>query len=113
MDTNKITIFNDSIGRLVVGLREESNQHFFKVKCPAVVDVMPHPQEKGKQLIQLLPFIFSEFVDDQKPEELVWSFPQAAVVFPENLKVSDIVVSEFSKLFPNQEPEQLKLFDDE
>ena len=113
MDTNEITIFNDSIGRMIIGLREQSTKDFFKVKCPAVVDVIPHPQEQGKQVIQLLPFIFTEFVDDQKPHELIWSFAQSAVVFPENLRVSDVVVSEYNKLFPQNDPEELKLFDDE
>lgn len=120
---SNINAFVDSVGRIVVGeFLSKPGDNVLRVKEPAVVNVQVS-QENGQISVQLLPFIFREFVKTEVREEgVVWSFPADSVVVSENLELEEAILKQYNNIFntpvaqPAQdkttEPEVVKLFDE-
>lgn len=123
---NNITAFVDSVGRVIVGQPVETdNDDTLKIKEPAVVNVQVN-QQSGQISVQLLPFIFREFVSpDSREQGVVWSFQKSSVVTSENLELDDAIKNQYKGIFSKpvgtaetagkeqKDPEVVKLFDDE
>jgi hypothetical protein len=126
---SKITAFADSVGRIIVGeVVKSTKPTVMSVKEPAVVNVQVN-QENGQISVQLLPFIFREFIDEKVREEgAVWDFPKTACITSSNLKLDENIINQYKNIFkqpvgqaspagnqsnqPPEEPEVIKLFDD-
>ena len=120
---SNINAFVDSVGRVIVGDILKSDTKTLKVKEPAVVNIQVN-QENGQISVQLLPFIFREFVKPELREDgIVWNFPKNTVVVSENLELEDTIKKQYENIFnqpvaspetaPPTEPEVIKLFDDD
>ena len=115
---SNINAFVDNVGRVIVGEFLENNTKIIKVKEPAVVNVQVN-QENGQISVQLLPFIFREFVSQESRDSGVeWTFPKLNLVTSENLELDDAIVNQYKSIFKPEpakqaEPETVKLFDDE
>ena len=126
---SKITAFADSVGRIIVGeVVKSTKSTVMSVKEPAVVNVQVN-QENGQISVQLLPFIFREFIDETVREDgAVWDFPKTACITSSNLKLDENIINQYKNIFkqtvgqaspagnqpaqPPEEPEVIKLFDD-
>ena len=121
----QITTFVDSVGRVIVGQKVKSKSTtVFPVKEPAVVNVQVN-QENGQISVQLLPFIFREFVKAEVREQgVVWNFNKNSIVVSDNIELDDAIVTQYKNIFNKPvgtsekaaaapEPEVVKLFDDE
>ena len=126
---SKITAFADSVGRIIVGeVVKSSKSTVLSIKEPAVVNVQVN-QENGQISVQLLPFIFREFIAaDVREDGAVWDFPKSGVISSSNLKLDDNIINQYKNIFkqpvgqatpagtqqgaPAEEPEVIKLFDD-
>jgi len=120
---NNINAFVDSVGRVIVGEVLDNTDENLKVKEPAVVNVQVN-QESGQISVQLLPFIFREFIKtDAREKGVVWNFPKKTVVTSENLELEDTIKQQYKNIFTQpvatpegqktEEPEVVKLFDDD
>lgn len=118
---SNINAFIDNVGRVIVGDIVSSDDTELKVKEPAVVNVQVS-QENGQISVQLLPFIFREFVEPKVREEgTVWSFPKNNIVVSENLQLEDAIKTQYNNIFnapiatpdTKPSPEVVKLFDDD
>ena len=120
---NNINAFVDSVGRVLVGEVLDSTADNLKVKEPAVVNVQVN-QESGQISVQLLPFIFREFVKtDVRDKGVEWDFPKNTVVTSENLELEESIKQQYKNIFnqpvatpegqKTEEPEVVKLFDDD
>ena len=115
-----ITLFTDSIGRMVIG-DVNVNKTLVKVKNPAVVNVQAD-QNTGQISVQLLPYVFSEFV--KNTDEVEWTFQKSNIIFSDNLELDDRIISQYKQIMSNapaapatdaetmEEPEVIKLFDE-
>ena len=124
--SKNITAFVDNVGRVIVGERVKSkSKEFVEIKEPAVVNVNVN-QQNGQISVQLLPFIFREFVKAEAREEGVsWKFRADNVTTSDNLVLDDAIISQYNNIFTKpvasaeakpaepSEPEVVKLFDDE
>lgn len=125
---SNITAIVDNVGRVIVGQLIETTDEQLKVKEPAVVNVQVD-QQNGQISVQLLPFIFREFVKPSSREEgVVWNFDKKSVVTSDNLELDDAILQQYNNIFtrPVQapapaaeaaeakpaEPEVVKLFDE-
>ena len=128
---SEITAFADSVGRIIVGeVVKSSKATVLSVKEPAVVNVQVN-QENGQISVQLLPFIFREFIAaDIREEGAVWDFPRNGCITSSNLKLDENIINQYKNIFnqpvgqatpagsvgsapgPVEEPEVIKLFDD-
>ena len=122
---SNITAFVDSVGRVIIGQLIETIDDQLKVKEPAVVNVQVD-QKNGQISVQLLPFIFREFVKQSSREEgVVWSFDKSSTVTSDNLELDDTILQQYNNIFTKpvqeaspvaeakpEEPEVVKLFDE-
>lgn len=126
---SEIISFVDNVGRVIVGQKEKSNDKtLLSVKEPAVVNVQVN-QQNGQISVQLLPFIFREFVKQKSRDEgVVWKFNKNQIVTSDNLELEDAIVKQYESIFsqpvasaqpvtPEQQaqaekPEVVKLFDE-
>ena len=118
---DNITAFVDSVGRVVVGqIQKSQDKQYLEVKEPAVVNVQVN-QENGQISVQLLPYVFREFVKPETREAgVVWKFNKSAITVSDNLELDDPICNQYKNLFTKpvatpekKEPEVVKLFDDE
>lgn len=129
---SKITAFVDNVGRVIVGQTTDSkSKQHLEIKEPAVVNVQVN-QQNGQISVQLLPFIFREFVKEAAREEgVVWKFNRENIVTSENLDLDDAIITQYENIFTKPvaspssepvseaatvadtaEPEVVKLFDE-
>lgn len=125
---DNITTFVDNVGRVIVGQKVKSSKKgFLTIKEPAVVNVQVN-QQNGQISVQLLPFIFREFVKaDVREAGVEWDFNLSNIVTSENVVLDETIVNQYVNVFSkpvgiaklekkepvSKEPELVKLFDDE
>jgi hypothetical protein len=127
-----ITIFIDNVGRMIIGDEVKSkSKSIFSVKNPAVVNVQAD-QNTGQISVQLLPYVFSEFIKADQ-EDPVWSFNKANITTSDNLQLDERITEQYTQIMSNskgggnatlqgtagtvqntadEEPEVIKLFDE-
>ena len=117
---DKITAFVDNVGRVVVGqIQKSQDKQYLEVKEPAVVNVQVN-QENGQISVQLLPYVFREFVKPEVREAgVIWKFNKTTITLSDNLELDDPICNQYKNLFTKpvatpekKEPEVVKLFDD-
>ena len=125
----KLTAIVDSVGRVILGREsaEDSNDSQLAIKNPAVVNIQVN-QQSGQISVQLIPFIFREFIQPPKDDEqsvVTWKFQRSAVVVSDNLQLADNIEEQYTKIFEmplseaelvnpeTGEKETEKLFDDD
>jgi len=115
---SKINAFVDNVGRVIVGEVVANTTKELTIKEPAVVNVQVN-QENGQISVQLLPFIFREFVKQESRDEGVeWTFTKNTLVTSQNLELDDAIINQYKSIFKPEpvkqaETETVKLFDDE
>ena len=120
-----ITIFIDNVGRQIVGEINEqaTNKTTLGVDNPCIVNIQAD-QSTGQMSVQLLPFVFSEFVQN-KGENITWKFTRSSVVCSDNLQIEGRIVEQYKQIVSStqvptpvppssndEEPEVIKLFDE-
>jgi hypothetical protein len=120
-----ITIFIDNVGRMIIGEKVQTkSKSSFPIKNPSVVNVQAD-QETGQISVQLLPYIFSEFLKSDA-ESPVWLFNRANITTSDNIHLDDRIVEQYIQIINNkgvqslpttqnestEEPEVIKLFDE-
>ena len=125
---SKITSFIDNVGRVIVGeVLESSSDQYIEVKEPAVVNVQMN-QQTGQISVQLLPFIFREFVKPEvRSEGTVWKFNKNTIVTSDNIELDTNIVQQYNNIFVDppvtdgevveseaapSKPDVVKLFDE-
>lgn len=120
---SNVTAFVDSVGRTVLGELLENTDSNLKVKNPAIVNVQV-VQDTGQIQVQLLPFVFREFIKQETRDAgNVWTFNKNNVVFSDDIQLEDNILQQYDNIFngqvptaqpeaPGGEPDVIKLFDD-
>ena len=128
-ETKQVNVLIDSVGRTIVGPMKETKTSI-EVENPAIVNIEVR-QDTGQIAVQLIPYIFREFVDvSLRSETVTWSFPKNTVVTSPDLKVDPALQKQYENVFNNpggqltpnpqpapqqteqKEPELVKLFDE-
>ena len=117
-----VTIFVDNVGRMIVGAVNDSasNKSTLAVDNPAVVNIQAD-QQSGNISVQLLPFVFGEFVVNKGP--VTWQFARSSVVTSNNIELDERIIQQYDQIVngtpapqagpaASDEPEVIKLFDE-
>jgi len=124
MSDNNITSFVDSVGRVIVAreANEKTTDDKLAVTNPSVVNINVN-QENGQISVQLLPYIFREFISAEKRfDKHVWLFNKSQITVAESLEVDEAVANQYIGIFetePTPAPaeatdgETVELFDEE
>ena len=131
-EKTEINVLVDNVGRTIVGRIKKATNTSVTVENPAIVNIEVR-QDTGQIAVQLLPYIFREFISpEQRNGTVSWSFPKNSVVTSSDLKVDDTLKTQYENVYsqpsgglspavqqpaqsspePVNEPEVVKLFDD-
>lgn len=113
----------DSIGRTIIGDVSKTSTHV-KVKDPMIVQMQQ--RENGQVAVQLIPYLFREFVADREPT--TWHFNKTQIVYSDDFEIDAQLVSQYHNVLnapepkpadnskqensTKEEPELVKLFDE-
>ena len=103
----KLVAIVDSVGRVILGRQDSksSTKNTTAIKNPAVVNIQVD-QQSGQISVQLIPFIFREFVKaDLRADGVTWNFNTANIVTSNDLVLEDNIVDQYEKIFEAPEPE--------
>lgn len=96
--TKQVNVLIDSVGRTVVGPMKKTKTSI-EVENPAIVNIDVR-QDTGQIAVQLIPYIFREFVDmSLRSETVTWSFPIDSVVTSPDLKVDPALQKQYENVF--------------
>lgn len=122
---DNITAFIDNVGRTIIGQVTETTDSTITVTNPAIVN-MTVQQDTGQISVQLLPYIFVEFVHESVRKDLTWIFNKNTITQSPNIVLDDRIVQQYSQIIvspppapqvapgtPTGDAEVVKLFDDE
>ena len=124
--SNKVISFVDSVGRVIVGreAQEKNTDSKLAIANPSVVNINVN-QESGNISVQLLPYIFREFISaETRFESHVWFFNKDQITTAESFDIDPSVENQYIKIFETiptpgenaavgQAEETVELFDEE
>ena len=110
----------DSVGRVILGRSNEgkSTKSVLSLQNPAVVNIQVN-QESGQISVQLIPFIFREFVKESTREKGVsWQFQRASITTSDDLELEPPIIEQYARIFeqapapPVESSDPVELFDE-
>tara|TARA_R110000787_G_scaffold136731_1_gene249290 strand:- start:659 stop:1060 length:402 start_codon:yes stop_codon:yes gene_type:complete len=116
-----ISTIIDHIGRTVVGKVVKDTEDSITLYNPVIIHVQPDP-ESGQLQVQSFPYIFMEFLKDKDKNN--WTFAKSAIS-TSDVELDDRIIQQYENINnpappiqeaqqgTGQEPEVIKLFDDE
>jgi hypothetical protein len=99
--SNKVISFVDSVGRVIVGreVGEKTTEQKLAVSNPSVVNINVN-QESGQISVQLLPYIFREFIAaDKRFDKHVWFFNTNQITTAESFEIDPSVEQQYITIF--------------
>ena len=103
----KLIPFVDNVGRVIVGRSTEklaANASTLKVKNPAIVNIQM--QEDGQVSVQLIPYMFREFLTEGCQEETVWEFNTDTITLSRSVDLDDRITEQYRQIFELTEEER-------
>lgn len=128
--SNKVISFVDSVGRVIVGrqVQEKDTKDKLAISNPSVVNINVN-QESGNISVQLLPYIFREFISaESRFDSHVWFFNKNQITTAEDFDIDPSVENQYIQIFEtvpetpvaaettqaeSAEAETVELFDEE
>jgi hypothetical protein len=109
----------DHIGRTVVGKLVKETKDQLTLFNPVIIHVQPDPQS-GQLQVQSFPYIFMEFLKDKDNNN--WTFTKSAIS-TSDVELDERIIQQYDNInnpappiqegASQDEPEVIKLFDDE
>ena len=117
--SDNVISFVDSVGRVIVAREasDKSTDSKLAVSNPSVVNINVN-QESGQITVQLLPYIFREFiVAEKRYDKHIWYFNRCQITTSEGIDIDEPVVNQYIGIFettpqPKDEGEAVELFDE-
>lgn len=106
----KLTPFVDSVGRVIVGRTAEkiaANATTLQVKNPAIVNIQM--QEDGQVSVQLIPYMFREFLVPENQEETVWEFNIDKITISRDVSLESRIQEQYRQIFELTAEERAEL----
>ena len=117
---DKIITIIDQIGRTVVGVLVKEDTKILTLNNPVIIHVQPDPQS-GQLQVQSFPYIFMEFLKDKDKNN--WTFTKSTIC-TSDVELDDRIITQYNNInnpsppiqsqpAAGEEPEVIKLFDDD
>jgi len=117
---DKIITIIDQIGRTVVGVLVKEDTKILTLNNPVIIHVQPDPQS-GQLQVQSFPYIFMEFLKDKDKNN--WTFTKSTIC-TSDVELDDRIITQYNNINnpsppiqsqpgAGEEPEVIKLFDDD
>ena len=95
-NTNALVVYQDHLGRTLIGEEVSQTIEVLVVKNPAIFDVS---QDNQNLTLRLVPVFLREFLN-KKDEGTVWTYKRVAVL--QNTELDPQVVKQYQTLFADQ-----------
>ena len=108
----KLIPFVDNVGRIVIGRSTESIPKTAKniqVKNPAIVNIQM--QEDGQVSVQLIPYMFKEFLIEDSQKETVWEFGLNNITYSFDVELDERVSQQYEQVFEISDEEREALLE--
>ena len=118
----KIKTIIDHIGRTVIGVVVKEDTKTITLHNPVIIHVQPDAQS-GQLQVQSFPYVFMEFLKDKDKNN--WTFTKTAIC-TSDVELDDRIITQYHNINnpqppiqqppatdPGEEPEVIKLFDDD
>lgn len=103
----KLVPFVDNVGRIVIGRSTDTISKTAKtiqVKNPAIVNIQM--QEDGQVSVQLIPYMFKEFLLENSQQETVWEFGLNNITYSFDVKLDERVTQQYEQVFEISDEER-------
>lgn len=108
----KLVPFVDSVGRIIIGRTAEKiakSANTISVLNPAIVNIQM--QEDGQVSVQLIPYMFKEFLLPENQKETVWEFGLNQITYSTNVAVDDRITEQYKQVFELSDEQRQELID--
>ena len=106
----KLVPFVDSVGRIIIGRttgKIAKNANSISVLNPAIVNIQM--QEDGQVSVQLIPYMFKEFLLPENQKETVWEFGLNQITYSTDVAVDERITEQYQQVFELTDEERQKL----
>lgn len=107
----KLTPFVDNVGRIIIGRVDPKGpgktSTSMQVKNPAIVNIQM--QEDGQVSVQLIPYMFREFMTKESQQEAVWDFKLDTITFSRDVELDDRINEQYGQIFEMTDAEREEL----
>jgi|TARA_A100001015_G_C14797952_1_gene635737 hypothetical protein len=124
MSDKKIITFIDNAGRNILGVVSSEDDSNVKVENPVMITVQQ--QQNGQMAVQLFPLFFQEFVEEgENKRSNYFNYKKCSIAIGEDFAIEPRIIDQYDKIVnptlqpvptqaaSNEQPEVIKLFDDE
>ena len=107
----KLVPFVDNVGRIIIGRVEPKSPTktatSLQVKNPAIVNIQM--QDDGQVSVQLIPYMFREFMTEESQESTTWEFKLDTITFSKDVNLDDRINEQYRQIFELTEEEKANL----
>lgn len=104
----KLVPFVDNVGRIIIGRTDPKGlpktAKSLQVKNPAIVNIQM--QEDGQVSVQLIPYMFREFMTPESQDSTVWEFNLDTITFSKDVNLDDRINEQYRQIFELTEGEK-------
>jgi hypothetical protein len=95
---SKLGALVDSVGRTIIG-KVTQTKTAVEVENPAIINIQVK-QDTGQISVQLVPYIFREFISpDKQSEPVTWSFPKNMVIVNKGIDINTNLETQYTNMF--------------
>ena len=106
----KLIPFVDNVGRVIVGRSTEkiaTTAKTLQVKNPAIVNIQM--QEDGQVSVQLIPYMFREFLTEENQDSTTWEFNVNNITISRDVNLDDRITEQYRQIFELTEEEKAQV----
>jgi len=107
----KLVPFVDNVGRIIIGRVDPKGSSktatSIQVKNPAIVNIQM--QDDGQVSVQLIPYMFREFMTPESQESTTWEFKTDTITYSKDVELDDRIDEQYKQIFELSEEERQKL----
>lgn len=97
-----LRVIVDAAGRTILGEHEKETKDTIVLRNPATLFIQPN-QQTGQLAVQLIPFFFREFVEEEKrPTGLAWTFNKSTTCYTEQFNLDERLYSQYEKMMTKE-----------
>ena len=97
-----LRVIVDAAGRTIIGEHDNETDQSISLKNPATLFIQPN-QQTGQLAVQLIPFFFREFVEEEKrPEGVSWTFDKSSLATSEQFGLDNRLLDQYEKMMTKE-----------
>ena len=98
---SKLNIIVDNVGRTIIG-SVKTTTSTIEITDPAIINIQTRP-DTGQIAVQLIPYLFREFIPIEKRKEpQTWVLQKSSVAIAKDLEIDDNLKNQYNNVLNSQ-----------